>query len=343
MDAPETMTAAVTMRHGGPDATVIRHDWPVPAAEPDQVLIRVTAAALNNTDIWSREGAYGTPEDPDAIAGWLGVPLVFPRVQGIDVCGVVEVVGERVDPMWKGRRVLVDPTVEYRDDFPVALIGSEVDGGFAQFNSCAVGQVHDVTESTLSDDQLACLPTAFGTALGMINRGGCAAGERVLVTGASGGVGGAAIQLLAARGCHVVARTSDAKRDQVRRLGAHELSVRGVDPIDAVDEVDVVIDVVGGEEFGPILDRLRDGGRMVTAGAIAGPVVSLDVRRLYLRQRRLIGSTMSTPADFEELATAARNGTVQPEVAATFDLVDLARAQERFTSKDFTGKIVVVP
>lgn len=343
IDAPETMTAAVTMRHGGPESIEIRHDWPVPRVGPDDVLVRVTAASLNNTDIWSRQGAYGTADDPDAVAGWLGVPLRFPRIQGIDVCGIVHSVGYAVDPEWNGRRVLVDPTVTYENDFPMALIGSEIDGGFAQYHRCSARQVHDVSGSVLSDEQLSCLPTAYGTALGMINRAECVAGERVLVTGASGGVGSAAIQLLAHRGCHVVARTSPSKREQVRRLGADELSVRGVDTIAASDEVDVAVDVVGGDEFGEILDRLRDGGRMVVAGAIAGPVVSLDMRRLYLRQRRLIGSTMHTPDDFTELARIAIAGGVRPEVAAVFPLVDLARAQERFTTKDFTGKLVVTP
>lgn len=337
------MTAAVTTRHGGPDATVIRRDWPVPVVGADDVLVFVTAAALNNTDIWTRQGAYGTAEDPEAVAGWLGVPLQFPRIQGIDVCGIVVAVGGGVDPAWNDRRVLVDPTVTYANDFPTALIGSEVDGGFAEYHRCSLGQVHDVSDSALSDEQLSCLPTAYGTALGMINRAECVEGERVLVTGASGGVGSAAIQLLVKRGCHVVARTSASKQEQVRQLGAAELSIRGVDAIAATGEVDAVVDVVGGDEFGEMLDRLRDGGRMVTAGAIAGPVVSLDMRRLYLRQRRLIGSTMYTPDDFIELAGIANTGGVWPEVAASFPLVDLAVAQERFAAKDFTGKIVVTP
>lgn len=338
------MTAAVTVRHGGPEAIEIRADWPVPQLGPDDVLVRVTAAALNNTDIWSREGAYGTADDPDAVAGWRGVPLDFPRIQGTDVCGIVHAVGRDVDPAWSGRRVLVDPTVGDDDvGVPVAFIGSEVDGGFAEYHRCSQRQLHDVSASSLSDEQLSCLPTAYGTALAMIDRAECVAGERVLVTGASGGVGSAAVQLLADRGCHVVARTSASKREQVRRLGAHEVSVRGVDAISTCDEVDAVVDVVGGEEFGEILDRLRDGGRMVTAGAIAGPVVSLDLRRLYLRQRRLIGSTMFTPDDFAELTRIANAGGVQPLVAASFPLVDLAAAQERFVAKDFTGKIVVTP
>ena len=337
------MTAAVTMRHGGPDATEIRTDWPIPHVGPGEVLVRVAAASLNNTDIWSREGAYGTASDPDAVAGWKGVPLEFPRIQGIDVAGHVESVGDDVDPEWVGRRVIVDPTVTYAGEYPVDVMGSESDGGFAQFCACSIERVHDVSGSPLTDSQLACLPTAYGTAMGLINRAGCRAGERVLVTGSSGGVGGAAIQLLADRRCHVVARTSPSKADSVSAGGADEISVRGSDPIGDLAEVDAVIDVVGGAEFGELLDRLTDGGRMATAGAIAGPVVSLDLRRLYLRQRRLIGSTMHAPDDFAELARVAVNGGVEPVVAEVFALRDLHAAQARFVRKDFTGKLVVEP
>lgn len=337
------MTAAVTMRHGGPEVIEIRTDWPTPQPAADQVRVKVTAAALNNTDIWSREGAYGSAADPDAIAGWKGAPLEFPLIQGIDVAGVVESVGDRVDPSWVGRRVLVDPTVTYAGDFPVDLIGSEVDGGFAQFHVCSIHQAHDVSDSPLTDAQLACLPTAYGTALGMISRAECSAGERVVVTGSSGGVGSAAIELLADRGCHVIARTSRSKAAAVESLGASEISVRDVDPIFTMGEVDAVIDVVGGDEFGELLDRLRDGGRLATAGAIAGPVVSFDIRRLYLRQRRLIGSTMFTRDHFAELARIAVAGGVRPHVAEVFPLDQLPEAQRRFGAKDFFGKLVVGP
>ncbi len=337
------MLAAVTMGHGGQDETVLRTDWNVPDIGPGQGLVRVTAAALNNTDIWSRAGAYGTTENPEAIAGWRGVPLDFPRIQGIDAVGVVQAVGANVDTSWIGRRVIVDPTVEYHGDFPVRVLGSEVDGGFAQFTLATEAQLFDVTDSPLTDAQLACLPTAYGTALGLINRAGCAPGQRVLVTGSSGGVGSAAIQLLLTRGCHVIARTSPGKAEAVRETGVAEVSVRGVDPLADLAEVDRVIDVVGGDEFGELLDRLRDGGRMATAGAIAGPVVQFDIRRLYLRQRTLVGSTMHTPTDFAELCETARRGAIRPVVGGTFPLEELAAAQARFLTKDFVGKLVVEP
>lgn len=337
------MTAAVVVGHGGPDRIEVRADWPVPEIGTGHVLVRVTAAAVNNTDIWSREGAYGTTADPDAIVGWKGEPLAFPLIQGIDIVGVVTAVGADVDHAWVGKRVIVDPAAEYDGVHPSHIVGSEVDGGFAQYHACAARQLHDVSASPLTDAQLSCLPTAYGTALGMLNRAGCARGERVLVTGASGGVGMAAVQLLLARRCEVVARTSAAHRDLIAGLGVAEVSIRGVDDVSALRHVDAVVDVVGGDEFGLIVDRLRDGGRIVVAGAVAGPVVSLDLRRLYLHHRTLIGSTMHTPADFSELAEIAVAGSIEPIVAAIYPLAEIATAQARFATGDFMGKLVLEP
>ena len=217
-----------------------------------------------------------------------------------------------------------------------------MDGGFSQFHVCAERQLHDVGGSPLSAVQLACLPTAYGTALGMINRAECVAGERVLVTGSSGGVGMAAVQLLVDRGCEVVAHTSASKREFVSGLGVAEVSVRGQD-ISEIAPVDAVVDVVGGDEFGAMVDRLRNGGRLVTAGASAGPVVPFDIRRLYLSHRRIIGSTMHTRDDFADLAAIAVAGGVEPVVAETYPLTEIAEAQRRFTAKDFVGKLVFEP
>ena len=129
------MTAAVLSRHGGPDALEVRPDWPVPAAGCGEVLIRVGAATVNNTDIWTREGAYGLPGQPDAKAGWRGA-LRFPRIQGGDIAGRVVAIGAGVPAELLGRRVLVDPAI-YRDECrrapPVGLLGSEADGGFATY------------------------------------------------------------------------------------------------------------------------------------------------------------------------------------------------------------------
>jgi NADPH:quinone reductase-like Zn-dependent oxidoreductase len=346
------MRAAVLTGHGGPEMLEVRDDVPVPLPGPGEVLVEVAAAAVNNTDIWTREGAYGTAEDPDAVAGWQGVPLDVPRIQGGDVVGTVAAVGPGVGETITGRRVLIDPT-RYADDGEeptlVAVLGSEHDGGFAEFVVVAAGQLHDVTDSPLSDDQLACLPIAYGTATGMLERAEVAAGETVLVTGASGGVGLALVQLAAARGARVIALTSDATAAAAVEAGASAIVSRHTAPVAervreaAGDGLDVVADVVGGWVFEQLFPLLTTGGRWVTCGAVAGPVVQLDLRTLYLQRRRLIGSTMHTPAQFARLVDDARHGRIHPRVARTYPLTEIHAAQAAFVAGDHVGKLVLHP
>lgn len=344
------MRAAVLTRFGGPDAVELR-DVADPRPGPGQVLVRVAAAATNNTDLWTREGAYGLPGDPDARAGWLG-PVDFPRIQGADVCGRVEAAGDGVEDTLVGRRVLVDPATfedagdrSGREPRLVAVLGSEYDGGFAELVVVDADHVHDVSGSRLSDAELACLPIAYGTAMGMLERGSLGAGETVLVTGASGGVGLAAVQLAAARGCRVVAQTSAGKEQLVRDAGADAVVDRSGEGLaDLVpDGLDAVIDVVAGPRVDALLPLVRDGGRWVVAGAVADPVVRLDLRRLYLGNRRLIGSTMHTAAHFAALAEEARAGSLAPRVAATYALEQIHEAHAELASRSHVGKIVVLP
>ncbi len=348
----QRMVAAVLTGHGGPEQLVVRDDVAVPRPGPDEVLIEVAAAAVNNTDIWTREGAYGTAEDPDAIVGWRGVPLDFPRIQGGDVVGLVVDIGADVDDALTGRRVLIDPT-RYADDGEeptlLAVLGSEHDGGFAEYVLVAADQAHDVTDSPLSDVQLACLPIAYGTATGMLERAELRSEESVLITGASGGVGLALVQLARARRARVIGLTSEANEGAVRVAGATHTVSRD-DPALA-DEVlkaaggpvDVVADVVGGWVFQRLFPLLATGGRWVTCGAVAGPVVDLDLRTLYLHRRRLIGSTMHTPAQFRRLVEDARHGRLDPQVARTYPLTEIHAAQEDFATGEHVGKLVLVP
>lgn len=363
------MTAAVLTGHGGPNVLEVRDDVEVPAAGPGEVLIEVAAAAVNTTDVWTREGAYGRPDDPDAVAGWKGVAIEVPRIQGGDVAGRVAAVGPGVDEAWLGCRVVVDPTF-YADDGPeptlTAVLGSELDGGFARYLAVAVGQVHDVTDSPLSDAQLACLPIAYGTAAGMLDRAGLRAGETVLVTGASGGVGMALVQLARARGATVIALTRAAHAELLAEEGAHHTVTRDrPDAADVADAdtpdtpdtptlperireaaggaVDVVADVVGGWALEQLLDVLAPGGRWVICGAVAGPVVRLDLRVLYLHRRQLIGSTMHTPEQFARLMDDARSGRIRPRVARTYPLAEIRRAQADLAAGDDVGKLVLLP
>ena len=346
------MLAAVLTGFGGPEVLELR-TVPVPVPGAGEVLVRVTAAALNNTDLWTRRGAYGVPGDPDALAGWRG-PVDFPRIQGGDIAGEVAAVGDGVDPGRVGRRVVVDPAFydgPGPDAGPIGLLGSEADGGFAGYVVAADERAHDVTDSPLSDEQLAALPVAYGTAAGMLARGRIGAGETVFVTGSSGGVGLAAVQLASARGARVVALTAAGKEDAVREAGAAAVVVRGPDPHAVAEAVhdaaggalDAVVDVVGGPLLPALLEHVRDGGRWVVAGALGGASVDLDLRRLYLHNVSLVGSSMHTPAHFAELVDDAVAGRVRPRIAASHPLASIHAAQEEFSRGEYVGKIVVTP
>ncbi|MGB9373050.1 MAG: zinc-binding dehydrogenase [Jiangellales bacterium] len=344
------MRAAVMERHGGPEALVVRDDVDEPSPGAGQVLVGVRAAGVNNTDIWTREGAYGSPADPDAVAGWLGAPVDTPRIQGADIAGVVQQVGPVVDEGWVGRRVLVDPAF-YADASPdadvIALLGSERDGGFAEAVVVDAAQVHDVSGSPLTDAQLACLPIAYGTAAGMLARGRAADGECVVVTGASGGVGVALVQLAAAAGLRVVALSTRDKAERLIELGADAVVDRHSSTLTddlaaaAPNGIDLVADVVGGETFSIWPGVVSRRGRIVVAGAIAGPVVTLDLRPLYLQQRQIIGSTMHTRRDFGALVERARRGEVSPPVAARFGLEQIHAAQQAMRRGSSLGKVVI--
>jgi NADPH:quinone reductase-like Zn-dependent oxidoreductase len=358
------MLAAVLTGHGGPEQLEIRDDVPVPRPARREVLIQVAAAAVNNTDLWTREGAYGRADDPHAVAGWQGVPLDFPRIQGGDVVGIVAAVGDEVDEAMVGRRVLLDPT-RYADGGAgddgdggdgdggeptlEAVLGSEQDGGFAEYVIIAADQAHDVTDSPLSDEQLACLPIAYGTATGMLERAQVRAEETVLVTGASGGVGLALVQLARARGAHVIALTSADHAAAVRDAGASQVVARDAGSVpdrireSAAGPIAVVADVVGGWAFEQLFPLLATGGRWVTCGAVADPVVSLDLRQLYLHRRRLIGSTMHTPTQFRRLVDDACHGRIDPVVARTYPLTQIHAAQADFAEGDHVGKLVLLP
>ena len=343
---PATMRAAVITRHGGPEVIELR-EVPVPRPADDEVLVKVGAAGCNNTDLWTREGSYGTDEP----AGWLG-PLDFPRIQGGDVAGVVVASGGEEGAQLVGSRVLVDPA-HYdgpgRDARPDDVLGSERDGGFAEYVVVPAARAHPVDGSPLSATELAALPIAYGTALGMLERGSVGSGHTVLVTGASGGVGLAAVQLACARGARVVAVCSGDKADAVQRAGADAIvdrrhgSVVDKAAAAAPDGYDAVVDVVAGPLVGTGLGLLRPGGRWVVAGALDGWAVELDVRRLYLANLALVGSTMHTPRVFDLLVGLARSGEVRPVVAATFSLDEVAEAQRQLEQRRHVGKLVVVP
>ncbi|MEO1424071.1 MAG: alcohol dehydrogenase family protein [Pseudomonadota bacterium] len=344
-DIPQTMSGVILTGHGGPEVLEHRTDLPVPVPGPGDVLIRVGAAAVNNTDINTRLAWYSKGAGASDDASWSGEPIRFPRIQGIDVCGRIAAVGAGVDPARIGERVLVEPClVEAAGERcdPPWFLGSECDGGFAQFTRVAARHAHRV-DCALTDVELASFPCSYSTAENMLTRAAVGSDDTVLVTGASGGVGSAAVQLARAHGARVIAFSSAARAESLRALGAAEVVDRSEDPLKALgrESVDVVIDLVAGPGFPILLELLRRGGRYAVAGAVGGPEVTLDVRTLYLKDLKFFGCTVLEPEVFGNLVRRIERGEIRPLVAQTFALHDIVRAQEAFAAKGFTGKIVL--
>jgi NADPH:quinone reductase-like Zn-dependent oxidoreductase len=345
IDLPETMHGVWLTGHGDMDKLDIRQDIPVPVPGPRDVLVRISAAGVNNTDINTRVAWYSKNEGSSEDASWSGQPIKFPLIQGADVCGHIIAVGAEVSADRIDERVLIEPCIREANgkilDQPWYL-GSECDGGFAEYTVVASRHAHRI-DSELSDAHLASFPCSYSTAENLLTRANVESGERVLVTGASGGVGSAAVQLARARGAYVLAVTSPAKSDALRELGADETISRDANliTIPGSNSVDVVIDLVAGDKWPRYLEVLRPGGRYAVAGAIAGPIVELDVRTLYLKDLSLFGCTVLEPGVFNNLIKRIEQGAIKPVVARSFALEEIREAQALFLKKQHVGKIVL--
>ena len=331
--------------HGDFDKLEVRTDIPRPEPGPGEVLIRVAAAGVNNTDINTRLAWYSKSERGSDDASWAGDPIRFPRIQGIDVCGRIAAVGEGVSAERVGERVLIEPCLREVAGQELErpwFLGSECDGGFAEYVLVASRHAYRV-QSELDDVALASFPCSYSTAENMLHRAGVESGQRVLITGASGGVGSAAIQLASMRGAQIVAVTTPAKADRLCGLGAAQTLGRNDNLVDNLgrDSVDVVIDFVAGPRFAQLLEVLRPAGRYVVSGAIGGPRVELDVRTLYLKDLTLLGCTVLDPQVFPSLIGHIEQGRIRPLVAQTFPLEQIVEAQRTFLSKRHVGKLVL--
>ncbi len=352
---PDTMRAVVLTGHGGLDKLEYRDDVAVPTPAAGEVLIAVAACGMNNTDVNTRTGWYaksvtaatGGAVAGDDIDGSWGGGLTFPRIQGADPAGRIVAVGAGVDGARIGERVLVDGWL--RDpggDLEAAgYLGSERDGGYAEYVTVPAANAYAV-RTDLTDVELASFPCSYATAEHMLQRAGVAAGQWVLVSGASGGVGGALVQLAKRRGARVAALTSGAKTAAVEALGADAVLDRSAAKLpslvlEATGGIDVYADVVGGDLFPALFETIRRGGHYVTAGAIAGPIVPLDLRTLYLHDLTMHGATVLPPQVFRDLLGYIERGEISPVVAATFPLEELAAAQEAFIAKQHVGAIVI--
>jgi NADPH:quinone reductase-like Zn-dependent oxidoreductase len=354
------MSGVILTGHGGLEMLQYKTDLPVPEPKEDEVLIRVGASAVNNTDINTRIGWYSKQVTEDTNAGatggfgskvdddasWSGAPLQLPRIQGADCCGEIVAVGENVSADRVGERVLVRPLQESfvkTRKYDCSTYGSECDGGFAQYTVARSNEALRV-ESDLTDAQLASFPCAYSTAENMIDRVNVQAGETVLITGASGGVGSAAIQLVKRRGANIIAVCGESKMQQISELGADRVIPRGKNLLSELgsDAVDVVIDLVAGEQWPQLPDLLCRGGRYTVAGAIGGPLVEMDVRTLYLKDLSFFGCTYQSRHIFENLIGYIERGEIKPLVSQVFPLCEIGEAQQVFMAKQFIGKLILL-
>ena len=367
VSVPETMAAMQLMGHGGVDQLQYRTDVATPRPGPGEVLVRVSATAKNNTDRKAREGLYPT-KDRDEVASFAmgGEPtLTFPRIQGADVAGRVVAVGDGVDESRVGERGLLDFNLYPDDRRDINLTpdyyGHGADGGFAEYIAVPSDQFHRVDNPELADAELAALGMcSYQTAVHMLNVAGVSAGERVLVTGASGGVGTALIQLCRIMGAIPYALSQQDKAPALKELGAEAvldrsdmesftdrvLAETGGEPIDAV------MDLAGGTMTDRFIDtmitdmkRRKTYPRLSIAGASAGNVSEVLWTRIYLYQVQIFGVSHGTREEAEQLVAWIRSGELRPVLHGAFRLSDLHEAEHYFVNRGsgYLGKIVIVP
>lgn len=354
-----TMAAVVTTGNGGYDMLEYRQ-VPIPEPGPEEVLLQVLAAGVNNTEINTRLGWYSSSvtDSTDSTAdhqareaqqkadgGW-NEATPFPFIQGTDCCGRVVKAGGQENNHLIGSRVIVRACMRPNgyDSMDNVWMASDFDGAFAQYVKVPASEVFAV-DCDWSHEELATIPCAYGTAENMLHRARVGREDHVLVAGASGGVGSATVQLAKRRGARVTAICGASKADQVRSTGADAAIDRNSNIVEALGEntVDVVVDNVAGPGFPAMLKVLKRGGRYASSGAIAGPMVSLDMRDMYLKDITLIGCTAWDEPVFANLISYIERGEIRPLVAQVFPLEQIADAQREFMKKTHFGNFVLVP
>lgn len=342
------MKAVRFHEHGGVD--VLRYeDVDEPKAGAGEVLVKVSACALNHLDIWIRNGipAYKIP---------------MPHISGCDVSGWVEECGDGVGGLEKGRRVVLSPGVSCgrcewclkgHDNLCLdyKIFGAGTQGGYAQYTVARAADCIPLP-AEIGDEEAAAFPLTFLTAWHMLRtRANLQPGETVLVTGAGSGVGSAAIQIAAHLGARVLATAgTEEKVDQARSMGAEHVILHSkervrdrVKDVTAGRGVDVVFEHVGGELLTEALASLAKNGRVITCGATAGGSVTIDVRFLYMRQISLLGSMMGTRKELEQIIPLVAARKLRPVIDRTFPLSESRTAQRWMEERRNFGKILLLP
>lgn len=362
---PNTMKAMVLTGHGDVDKLEYQ-DVPVPAPGAGQVLVQVTATAKNNTDRKAREGLYPTKKGEMTSFQMGGKPtLVFPRIQGADIAGRVVAVGDGVDESRIGERGLLDFNIYANDRRDINLTpdyyGHGADGGYAEYVALPADQFHHIPNAELADAEVASMGMcSYQTAMHMLTSANIKVGERVLVTGASGGVGTALIQLCRIMGAIPYALSKQDKAAALLELGAEAVLDRSdmdsfVDRVKAETggkPIDAVMDLVGGEMTDVFIDTMifdmnarSTYPRLSIAGASGGNISEILWTRIYLYQVQIFGVSHGTREEAEQLMAWIRGGQLKPVLHGAFRLSDLHRAEEYFVNRgsNYLGKIVIVP
>jgi len=359
------MKAMVLTGHGDIDKLEYQ-DVPVPTPGPGQVLVQVTATAKNNTDRKAREGLYPTKKGEMTSFRMGGKPtLVFPRIQGADIAGRIVAVGEGVDEARVGERGLLDFNIYANDRRDINLTpdyyGHGADGGYAEYAALPADQFHHIPNPELADAEVASMGMcSYQTAMHMLTSANIKGGERVLVTGASGGVGTALIQLCRIMGAIPYALSKQDKAGPLLELGAEAVLDRSdmdtfVERLKAETggkPIDAVMDLVGGEMTDVFIDTMifdmnarSTYPRLSIAGASGGNISEILWTRIYLYQVQIFGVSHGTREEAEQLVAWIRNGHLKPVLHGAFRLSDLHRAEQYFVNRgsNYLGKIVIVP
>lgn len=362
---PNTMKAMVLTGHGDIDKLEYQ-DVPTPKPGPGQVLVQVTATAKNNTDRKAREGLYPTKKGEMTSFRMGGDPtFTFPRIQGADIAGRVVAVGEGVASTRVGERGLLDFNIYANDRRDINLTpdyyGHGADGGYAEYVALPSDQFHHIPNPELSDAEVAAMGMcSYQTAMHMVTSANLRSGERVLVTGASGGVGTALIQLCRIIGAIPYALSQQDKAEPLLKLGAEAVLDRSdmdtfVDRVKAETggkPLDAVMDLVGGEMTDRFIDAMifdmnaRDTyPRLSIAGASGGNISEVLWTRIYLYQVQIFGVSHGTREEAEQLMAWICDGQLKPVLHGAFRLSDLHRAEQYFVNRgsNYLGKIVIVP
>lgn len=338
------MKAAIFHEYGGPEVVRIEQvERPEPG--PGEVRVRVRAAALNHLDVWVRRG--------------LPIETTMPHIGGSDIAGEVEKLGEGVDDVELGTRVVVNPSLwcgrcewcragEESLCVNYKIIGEHTQGGLAEYVVVPARNLYPIPDE-LEFERAAAAPLVFLTAWrGLISRAKLRAGEDVLITGASGGVSTAAIQIAKLAGARVFAVTTTENVERVRELGADVVYDRTV--VDYSREVwkdtkkrgvDVILDSVGEATWTQNVRALTRNGRLVVYGATTGPTAETDLRMAFWKQIQIIGTTMSNQREFGEVMKLIVRGELEPVIDVVWPLERAREAHERLEQGEQFGKVVL--